>query len=637
MPHQSDPPVWLELTIERLDTNFLQVRAQASGGEASQSLRLSVSPDELNEFTELVERAAKYGTSLNEGLAQKAQRIHSALVGGEIGNLLAQLGAGIGKAILVRLRIPDPALQRIPWEALYDARTNCFWGTSPNILPSRAVGGSRVSKPREVRETLNVLAISPEGDAGIANLRQALEQPIRDGQVEWLEPITGSKAQVEVILNRLKREPRPHVIHYIGHGGVDAGFPAIQFAGVDEGSRQWVHAHLIAAQFGESIHKEIRLIVLECCEGAKPSALGSVAESLTQAGVNAVVAHAWPVRADVAQLCSTVFYRELVSLEGPAGDVARALNAARRAIHANHEASAEAMSPILYLHRHESKIFDFKPTAAGKRMPRPVPPPMEVIPQIPPGLMRILRRNFSLVLGGRWKNYQPQIKDFRRSLHEELGISGERLEEGLPIETLAQWFALRYGKGQLDDLFQRVFQDPAEAPPFVRTLARLLRPGVHVTLLHTPCLETSLAELQPDRTINVIQRCSDSILFMRREAGATKWTQLHVVPKQLNVDTEILILRPYGGFTPEKKFNHTLLTDDDYCSALHRLFEQRIFPEDINNMIISRLNWYPALIWGLSPYTSNHRMVLHALHDRGIPRDSLAIINLDEVQDGGAE
>ena len=56
---------------------------------------------------------------------------------------------------------------------------------------------------------------------------------------------------------------------------------------------------------------ELRLMVLEACEGAQPGELLSAAEELAQAAAGAVVAHLWQVKADVARRCSAAFYRSL--------------------------------------------------------------------------------------------------------------------------------------------------------------------------------------------------------------------------------------------------------------------------------------------------------------------------------------
>lgn len=104
-----------------------------------------------------------------------------------------------------------------------------------------------------------------------------------------------------------------------------------------------------------SFCEELRLLILEACEGAKAGMFGSAAEIFAKAGVDAVVAHLWPVKADVARTCSTEIYRSLTGAERGMGDIGASVAAARRTLLAQ---SAEAFSPILYLRGSESVIFN---------------------------------------------------------------------------------------------------------------------------------------------------------------------------------------------------------------------------------------------------------------------------------------
>src|SRR5262249_62192338 len=60
----------------------------------------------------------------------------------------------------------------------------------------------------------------------------------------------------------------------------------------------------LGRELAESFCEDLRLVILEACEGAKAGAFGSAAEILAKAGADAVVAHLWPVKADTARTCS---------------------------------------------------------------------------------------------------------------------------------------------------------------------------------------------------------------------------------------------------------------------------------------------------------------------------------------------
>src|SRR5262249_27962461 len=128
---------------------------------------------------------------------------------------------------------------------------------------------------------------------------------------------------------------------------------------------------LLAQQLKAGFRGLLRLIVLEACEGAQPSAFASAAEILARAGADAVVAHLWPVSADVARMCSAQLYRALAGVDQENGDIALAINEARRAILGAFEGSAEAFTPAVYLRGPSGVLFDFK----GRKVAAPAPRP----------------------------------------------------------------------------------------------------------------------------------------------------------------------------------------------------------------------------------------------------------------------
>src|SRR5262249_36039125 len=151
----------------------------------------------------------------------------------------------------------------------------------------------------------------------------------------------------KALFDRLRRGKTPHIVHFLGHGGVDmSGKPVLRLADDEDGEEVWLTAEALGRELSASFCEELRLVILECCEGAKAGVFGSAAEVLAKAGADAVVAHLWPVKAEVARTCSTEIYRSLTEAERGKGDVGASVAAARRTLLAQ---SAEAFSPILYL------------------------------------------------------------------------------------------------------------------------------------------------------------------------------------------------------------------------------------------------------------------------------------------------
>lgn len=619
------PATWIEVHLDQTENEIL-VSARGSRNEQTAARNLGIDRDVLARVGLAVEKAARRHRALETGVIEDAHRIRAALLAGDVGTLFDRLREAASGPLLVRFMVGHRELQAMTWEALcIEGEALGFWGVATNLLPVRGVISTDPWQPREVRGAVKVLVIAPNGDAGVETLKQALAARTSTGEMEWLEPIVGEAARINSFPEQLRSRPAPHVIHFLGHGAIMNGVPSVRMAD-DDGEEKWLAAELLASHFAAGFSSTLRLVVLEVCEGARPSEFGSAAEILAKKGADAVVAFSWPVTADTARTCSTEFYRVLAG-SNEAGNVAIATNAARRMILSAHENSAEALSPVLYLRGPNGQIFDFnarKPTPA--LAPTHTRGPAQPI-AIPPSLTRIIRAPFSLVLGDRWQDEREARLKFRSKLHNELRQASISLPEGLPMGTVAQWFALHRGPAKLGTEFQKSFQATMTPPAIVSAIARWLGPGVHTTLLRNSWLESSLAAEQPTRTIYVIQPDDDKALFMRRQAHADDWEDLDILPKNLNINEDIVVLRPYRGYTLYNTYVRPLLTEDEYHLRLRELWETKIMPADLANAMLRVLAYRPALILGLSMLTAHHRMLLHNLFVDGIPRESVAVID----------
>lgn len=622
--------MWLELEIARAGAE-MRLRARGSRGEETPPLPLHPQLDfeTLRQFAATVRGAALRGKALPPDALQTAQSIARSLLGPEVDPLRARLAEAAGGPLLLRLMLPEPELAAIPWEALCKSGEALgFWASSPDLLPIRRVTTTEPWQARAVRGSVRVLAIAPTGGASLSVLKTALAPQIGTGEIEWLEPLEGAVANASAILERLRQEPVPHILHFLGHGGIDQGVPMIRVADTDDGDESWLPVELLAQQLKASLRGYLRLVVLECCEGAKPSVFASAAEILGRAGADAVVAHLWPVKADVARALSAELYRALAGQSKSHGDVARAANEARRAILGSFEGSAQAFSPVVYLRGPDGVIFDFK----GRKVAPPVAAaaPLAGATGSHLAIARLVEKPFALVMGDRSRQQRPTIVSFRDKLQKDLAKASVLVPPDMSMSAITQRFALHRGPMKLSTEFQKSFRGAADPPDFVSALARLVEPGVHTTLLRHPWLEASLAEQQPERTIYVIQRGEEGAILMRREAGCGDgWEELDRPPAEIDVEKDIIIFRPYGGYTPEQVFVRPLLTEDDYVLGLDDI--ERVLPQDVANTLFSALSYRPALLLGLSLHTIHHRMLLHRMFPRGIPKASVAVL---DPQDG---
>ncbi|WNG54799.1 CHAT domain-containing protein [Archangium gephyra] len=627
----------LDIEIDRSGDD-LQVKALGSRDErpAPHGLAPAVTSEALSQFTINLREAALRAAPLGEQRLEQSRSFHQALFRGELETVKERLReAAGGEPLLVRFLLRDGALQAFPWEALCEPQTQLgFLGNSPKLLPVRGVLSKEPWQPREVRGAVRVLAVAPMHEGALARLRSALGESIDAGEVEWLEPLTGSRTRKSYLLERLRSEPIPHVIHFIGHGGVRKGVPALRLAD-DEDEESWVEAELLAQQLQAGTRGYLRLVVLEACEGAAPGEHASAAELLTRDGADAVVAHLWPVKADVAELCSKTFYRTLTGRTLQHGDVAFSLNEARRTMLTSFKGSAEAFSPVLYLRARNSILFDFK----GRKIVEPPRAPARASPdsrrEMPAALRQLLSSRFSLVLGDRWMDEGPLLESFRQQLQTKLVARAPHSSPEGALSTLAQHYALHIGEQSLDSEFKKVFRGVAPESPLVEVLARGLPPGVHITLMRRPVLENALARHHSRQSLYTVQpplpgSGEDSPLVMRYEADAESWEPFDAPLESIDPERDYVVLRLYSGYLPSNDYRKPLLTEDDYLLGIHL---GSLLPPVLADPVLRALNRHPALLLGMSLHTWHHRMMLYRLFGkRPLPIGSLVTLEPGEPE-----
>jgi hypothetical protein len=634
------PGYWLEVDITQAGTD---ITAVARGSHEVRTVPHSVATAELvHRFGEWVRRIAKDGQPLTP--PAQAEALHAALFQKGLQEVVHKLqGAAGGEPLLLRLMPKSRELEGIPWEALCQpGKEMKFLGTSEELCLVRGVHSTRLWSPREVKGAVKLLVISPLDPEAPGLLKAEIQPAIDEGRIEWLEPLVGPRARRDHVLDRLQRAPVPHILHFIGHG---TSSPALQFADEEDGrdglasdeegrsKKSWLKVALLAQELEPAFRGDLRLVVLESCAGAQPGELTSAASRLAESGADAVVAHLWPVNADVARECSAVFYRTLIEDTPQRGDVARSLHAARRRVLARFNESAEAFSPVLYLRNQSSALFDFRNrTVTPPRGPGPSGggPPVDD-PGVR-GLLDMLGRPFSLVLGDRWSASRA---GFRERLHGKLK-GPWAAPQGLSMSTLAQRYALHAGPETLDSLFQKEFRGAAPALPLVEAVARHLPPGVHVSLLRTPVLEQALAAQRPTLTFYVIQPQPsgpygrEAPLIRRRQPGGD-WEELDKLPEEFNPERETTLVRLYRGFLPDNVFKTPLLTEDDYLLDMRDL--ESVLTPDLSDILLGTLRSRPALLLGMSLLTWHHRMLLRGLFDsKPLPDNSQVVLEVNEPE-----
>jgi hypothetical protein len=275
--------------------------------------------------------------------------------------------SGTGLRIRVRLEdAPKPsevALLSVPWEFFYDEAGVGFLCLSQGSPVVRYPDLPRPTKPLHVGPPLRVLGMvsSPRDYPHLdverewAKLEEALADPIQRGLLTLDRMDDATQANLQ---KRLRRK-RYHVFHFIGHGAFDEqaqeGF--LLFEGKD-GVGDPVSGEFLRALFQN--HRDLRLAVLNSCEGARTSPtdpFAGTALSLVKGGVSAVIAMQLEITDEAAITFSSEFYAALT--DGLPVDAA--LAEARTAVFTRVNAVEWAI-PVLYLRSPDGRIFDVERT-----------------------------------------------------------------------------------------------------------------------------------------------------------------------------------------------------------------------------------------------------------------------------------
>lgn len=271
--------------------------------------------------------------------------------------------SGTGLRIRVRLEdAPQPsdvALLSVPWEFFYDEAGVGFLCLSQGSPVVRYPDLPRPTKPLHVGPPLNVLAMvsSPRDlphldvEREWAKLEEALAEPIRRGVLTLGRMDDATLANLQ---QRLRRD-HYHVFHFIGHGAFDErAQEGVLLLEGDDGGGDPVSGEFLRALFQN--HEELRLAVLNSCEGARTSPtdpFAGTALSLVKGGVSAVIAMQLEITDDAAITFSSEFYAALT--DGLPVDAA--LAEARTAVFTRVNAVEWAI-PVLYLRSPDGRIFD---------------------------------------------------------------------------------------------------------------------------------------------------------------------------------------------------------------------------------------------------------------------------------------
>lgn len=265
----------------------------------------------------------------------------------------------------LKLRVDPQALTGLPWEYFYDNLVvRDYLGLHGQTSMVRYTGMMQPIRELAVDGPLRVLGMvcNPRSGGDFATLdvtteRARIDKAIRSlhesGAIDFQWVFGESAAELSEAL--MLRGPW-HAFHFIGHGSMDPDSGEGFVVMADEnGDPHFIPGSDLRRLL--SIQPSLRLVVLNCCDSGRGPA--SVAQSLVNGGMPAVLAMQYPI-SDVAAIeMSSGFYTALAGGESVDG----AVTSAR--IRMKLKSNTEWGIPILHMRSTDGRLFSKPGTRAA--------------------------------------------------------------------------------------------------------------------------------------------------------------------------------------------------------------------------------------------------------------------------------
>ena len=260
------------------------------------------------------------------------------------------LADGSQEELRIVLRAESPELAALPWEAMYDAASDWYLSRREPLV--RHIPVATPPAPPRTGGAVRILGVisSPRGMAAIdvtkerENLASALAGPVNRGLVElkWAPDATWSALQ-ELLLGE-----EWHVVHFIGHAGLNAERDEgiLTLVG-DDGRANRVEGSRFADLLRQAWPMP-RLVVLNSSVSATSSSedmLLATAATLVRGGVSAVAA----MQFEITDNAAIAFYHGFYNAIAHGRSVDEAFGSGRVAILGSSAATLEWLTPVLYM------------------------------------------------------------------------------------------------------------------------------------------------------------------------------------------------------------------------------------------------------------------------------------------------
>jgi tetratricopeptide (TPR) repeat protein len=272
------------------------------------------------------------------------------------------MGPQLGLRIRIRC-VHVPELATLPWEYLYVTELGQFLGLCERVTIVRYLDVARPTEPLPVQPPLRMLVLTASpSDYPLLNVDQEWQrlqaslQPLTESgllQLAYLE-----KATFAQVRRQLAQGPF-HILHYIGHGGLEARSDrGVLILENEQGESQQISGLQLTQLLANQT--SLKLVVLNACEGARTldnDTFAGIAQSLVLGGIPAVIAMQFVITDAAATHFSPEFYGCLA--RGLAID--SALLQARITLFTQPN-EAEWGTPVLFLRTDDGVIFALEKT-----------------------------------------------------------------------------------------------------------------------------------------------------------------------------------------------------------------------------------------------------------------------------------
>jgi hypothetical protein len=271
----------------------------------------------------------------------------------------AALAAERGEPLRVVLRIDDPALAGLPWEAMYDEAAGEYVCRRDQLVRHVGVGSSAARLAVDPLP-LRILAVvsSPRGLPSLdtARERELLEKALTRLTRAGLAEVTWAPSAAWADLQDILLGGVWHAVHFIGHGDFD---PA-RGEGILALTREDGRVDLVEASRLVDLLRQARpmprLVLLNSCAGAAMGAkdlFSGTAAALVRGGVSAVAA----MQYEISDLAAIAFSRGFYGALACGRAVDDAVSSGRVAIVGLNGRTLEWVTPVLYLRGRDSRLF----------------------------------------------------------------------------------------------------------------------------------------------------------------------------------------------------------------------------------------------------------------------------------------